>query len=434
MVQFITSNPTTAQINLNQDRAIREEEAANRLLEARAIREQRQTDDEYGRGLAGIMAEQRPSIVEQVAPAENEFSREYGVQTERPTTRVVQSPESYDEKLRRGITLASGMKGGGKHALGLATELQKRTDTAHAEAIKAFGAGDFELANTLNKQHGLGLDSVFSNPSAMKVTSALAASQKGFNLPAEQAIAYQEAGAQKFQEVFKATGDMSQAMNAAVTAGWTATKGAKKAKASDYLKTDQGYFNVETQEPLRDKAGKVVMTERSDADNKLTTEERNVNFLVKRKIAKDDTEAWNMLQTGKTKAGDSRIPDGQGGLYITNNHTGKISHLDNEGVVKVLYQGDGAPAQERIVRTPDGREIPLSQAWEDAKQLYQKGRKAESASPSNINPAPQPQRSAEQIQSEFNAIDLDKAPFHLFDEMKAKKTALAKELNAIRLR
>lgn len=164
MVQFITSNPVTAQINANNDRSAREEEAALRRQEAADLRAQREARDEIGRKFGEMVAQPaQPGAIEQAAPA-----------------------DPYSEKLRAGITMASGMKGGGASAARMAEHLMARERVAADSSRKNRDAQDNKFAeilakgefdNAKNYATTIGrndLVQIFSNPKALAYTSSIA--------------------------------------------------------------------------------------------------------------------------------------------------------------------------------------------------------------------------------------------------------------------
>lgn len=297
MVQFITRNPVTGQIDANQARDMQNEMAASQALSAYEQRQQVRAQDELGRGIASIYAEPdvpaqvtatqpaqpeqavvspvknmaprfaapapQPEYKEGVSPVKNMAPR-YDLQPTQPEKPVAQSPLtsiSAQPKLsreQRALNLAANTKYGGAAAMRLAEGIQNRNDAAHAAAIKAFGEGDFGMAQALNTKHGLGMDAVFNNPGALQVSKALASSISHLKMDAPQAIAYMDAAGQKFSEVMQSTRDMKQAMNQAGMAGMSAAR-AFKPKGDKVLKTPWGYFDQSIDDYVTDKTGKKVM-------------------------------------------------------------------------------------------------------------------------------------------------------------------------------
>lgn len=297
MINFIDKNPTTEAINANETRDLREAQVANSLLTARDQRRATAAKDRIGRGIASIFADAAPSSATpssgeiaapigagtaQVVPAQPPQSdgmlapavhtaQTYSAEQPRPVSAlatVAPSPTAdampkqsalasfsagrQSDPYRRAVQYAAGQEGGGELALQLASKQaeheQKRADLAHAEAIKAFGQGDFELAKTLNQRHGLGLDSVFGNPSALQASRILAKSIEHLKLEPAQTIAYMDAAAQKFAE----TRDMNQAG----MAGIAAARGVRPKGTGNLVETPDGYYNRDTGDYEHGKDGK----------------------------------------------------------------------------------------------------------------------------------------------------------------------------------
>lgn len=299
MINFIDKNPTTEAINANETRDLREAQVANSLLTARDQRRATAAKDRIGRGIASIFADAAPTSA---VPSSGEITTPIGAGTAQvmsaqppqgdgmlapatPTAQTysVEQPKPVSalatvapnpaadampkqsaltsfsagrqsDPYRRAVQYAAGQEGGGELALQLASKQaereQKRADLAHAEAIKAFGQGDFELAKTLNQRHGLGLDSVFGNPSALQASRLLAKSIEHLKLEPAQTIAYMDAAAQKFSE----TRDMNQAG----MAGIAAARGVRP-RGDKYLESSTGYVDPSTGKHLLDERGTVVM-------------------------------------------------------------------------------------------------------------------------------------------------------------------------------
>jgi hypothetical protein len=215
VINFIDKNPTTEAIRTNESRDLQEAQVANSLLTARDQRRATAAKDRIGRGIASIFADAAPTaavpssseiatpigagtaqvmpaqppqgdgMLAPAAPTAKTYSAEQqkpvsALATVAPSTPVDTMPKQsllasfsagrQSDPYRRAVQYAAGQEGGGELALQLASKQaereQKRQDTAHSEAIKAFGNGDFDLARNLSQQYGLGMESIFGNPSA----------------------------------------------------------------------------------------------------------------------------------------------------------------------------------------------------------------------------------------------------------------------------
>lgn len=266
-IQFISSNPTTAAIRTNEARDLQQAQAAESLLAARDARQQR-TDADANAGIAAeaLMVKPRQSMLvtaapqqppqgdgmlAPVAPTAGTYS------ADKPKASPLASVTA-DDPYSNAITSLKGRRGSGAMQLQLAQAQQKQNATAHAEAIKAFGTGDFELAQALNQKHGLGLDSVFANPSALQTSRMLAGSIQHLKLEPAQSIAYMDAATQKFAEVYGQTRDPKQAMGAAGAAGMSAARGVRPKGTGNLVETPDGYFNRDTGDYEKGKDGKVL--------------------------------------------------------------------------------------------------------------------------------------------------------------------------------
>lgn len=298
MINFIDKNPTTEAINANETRDLREAQVANSLLTARDQRRATAAKDRIGRGIASIFADAAPTSTTpssgetvapigagtaQVMPAQppqgdgmlapaTPTAQTYSVEQPKPVSALAtvapspaadampkrsllaSFPGQQSDPYRRAVQYAAGQEGGGELALQLANKQSerepKRADLAHAEAIKAFGQGDFELAKALNQRHGLGLDSVFGNPSALQASRILAKSIEHLKLEPAQTVAYMDAAAQKYAE----TRDMNQAG----MAGITAARGARPKGTGNLVETPDGYYNRDTGDYEKGKDGKAL--------------------------------------------------------------------------------------------------------------------------------------------------------------------------------
>ncbi len=298
MINFIDKNPTTEAINANETRDLREAQVTNTLLTARDQRRATAAKDRIGRGIASIFADAAPAPAapssgeiatpigagtEQVVPAQPQgegmlapaepTAQTYSPEKPRPVSALATvapvsaadaipkqsalasfSAEQKSDPYRRAVQYAAGQEGGGELALQLASKQaereQKRQDTAHAEAIKAFGNGDFDLARNLSRQYRLGMEAIFENPSATQAARLLAKSIEHLKLEPAQSIAYMDAAAQKYAE----TRDMGQAGQA----GIAAARGVRPKGTGNLVETPDGYYNRDTGDYEHGRDGKVL--------------------------------------------------------------------------------------------------------------------------------------------------------------------------------
>ncbi len=266
-INWINSNPTTAAIRTNEARDLQQAQAAESLFAARDARQQR-TDADANAGIAAeaLMVKPRPSMLATAAPQQPPqgdgmlapVAPTAGTYSaDKPKASPLASVTA-DDPYGNAITSLKGRRGSGAMQLQLAQAQQKQNAAAHAEAIKAFGTGDFELAQALNQKHGLGLDSVFANPSALQTSRMLAGSIQHLKLEPAQSIAYMDAATQKFAEVYSQTRDPKQAMGAAGAAGMSAAKLIRPKGTGNLVETPDGYFNRDTGDFEKDKSGKVL--------------------------------------------------------------------------------------------------------------------------------------------------------------------------------
>ena len=272
-INWIDSNPTTAVIHANEARDAQQAQIENQLL---AARDQRRTAADADRNSAlaanAMLAKPQRSALETATPAALMYD-EMG--TPVPATDLAKatpgatipqaapkqsalSTVTADDPYARVNAALQGRRGAGAMLLQNAQAQQKQNTAAHAEAIKAFGTGDFELAQALNQKHGLGLDAVFNNPSALQTSRMLAGSIQHLKLEPAQSIAYMDAATQKFAEVYGQTRDPKQAMGAAGAAGMAAAKGARP-KGDKFVENPSGYFDPAAGDYVKDKSGKTVM-------------------------------------------------------------------------------------------------------------------------------------------------------------------------------
>ena len=266
-IQFISSNPTTAAIHANEARDLQQAQAAESLLAARDARQQR-TDADANAGIAAeaLMVKPRPSMLATAAPQQPPqgdgmlapVAPTAGTYSADKPKASPLSSVTADDPYGNAITSLKGRRGSGAMQLQLAQAQQKQNAAAHAEAIKAFGTGDFELAQALNQRHGLGLDSVFANPSALQTSRMLAGSIQHLKFEPAQSIAYMDAATQKFAEVYAQTRDPKQAMGAAGAAGMSAARGVRPKGTGNLVETPDGYFNRDTGDYEKGKDGKVL--------------------------------------------------------------------------------------------------------------------------------------------------------------------------------
>ena len=266
-IQFISSNPTTAAIRTNEARDLQQAQAAESLLAARDARQQR-TDADANAGIAAeaLMVKPRQSMLATAAPQQPPqgdgmlapVAPTAGTYSADKPKASPLSSVTADDPYGNAITSLKGRRGSGAMQLQLAQAQQKQNAAAHAEAIKAFGTGDFELAQALNQKHGLGLDSVFANPSALQTSRMLAGSIQHLKFEPAQSIAYMDAATQKFAEVYSQTRDPKQAMGAAGAAGMSAAKLIRPKGTGNLVETPDGYFNRDSGDFEKDKNGKVL--------------------------------------------------------------------------------------------------------------------------------------------------------------------------------
>lgn len=266
-IQFISSNPTTAAIRTNEARDLQQAQAAESLFAARDARQQR-TDADANAGIAAeaLMVKPRQSMLATAAPQQPPqgdgmlapVAPTAGTYSADKPKASLLSSVTADDPYGNAITSLKGRRGSGAMQLQLAQAQQKQNAAAHAEAIKAFGTGDFELAQVLNQRHGLGLDSVFANPSALQTSRMLAGSIQHLKFEPAQSIAYMDAATQKFAEVYAQTRDPKQAMGAAGAAGMSAARGVRPKGTGNLVETPDGYFNRDTGDYEKGKDGKVL--------------------------------------------------------------------------------------------------------------------------------------------------------------------------------
>lgn len=266
-INWINSNPTTAAIRTNEARDLQQAQAAESLFAARDARQQR-TDADANAGIAAeaLMVKPRQSMLATAAPQQPPqgdgmlapVAPTAGTYSaDKPKASPLASVTA-DDPYGNAITSLKGRRGSGAMQLQLAQAQQKQNAAAHAEAIKAFGTGDFELAQALNQKHGLGLDAVFNNPSALQTSRMLAGSIQHLKFEPAQSIAYMDAATQKFAEVYAQTRDPKQAMGAAGAAGMSAAKGVRPKGTGNLVETPDGYFNRDTGDYEKGKDGKVL--------------------------------------------------------------------------------------------------------------------------------------------------------------------------------
>lgn len=363
-IQFISSNPTTAAIRVNQARDDQQAMLENQLLTQRDQRRAAIEADQNAGIVADAMAPQpKVSPIAQVAPAQPQgdgmlapvepTAQTYSAEKPRPVSALATvAPDPYS----RASAALQGRPGAGAMRLKLAEAQQKKADTAHAEAIKAFGTGDFELAQSLNQRYGLGLDSVFANPSALQTSRMLAGSIQHLKMEPGQTVAYMDAATQKFAEVYGQTRDPKQAMNAAGMAGMTAARGVRPKGTGNLVETPDGYFNRDTGDYEKGKDGKV-----------LRVPDRRLNFggrggsgaggdganKIQRSFPAQDGSMWAVMKNGETK--QLMKPDGKplmsheatkftGQVFIKTIGGGEPNAMEQaQNAAGQLYPASGAP-------------------------------------------------------------------------------------------
>lgn len=123
---------------------------------------------------------------------------------------------------------------------------------------------------------------------------------------------------------------------------------AQTAKHQDETLKEMKRRNIATEGIARSKS--------ADGGEGTTAEIKNVNFLIKNGIAKTPAEAWEMVRTGKTPAGEQVVSDGMGGVMIYNRDSGQVSKIDGRGKETVVRQPGGvqpsAPGQPAQTEQP----------------------------------------------------------------------------------
>jgi hypothetical protein len=259
-INFISSNPTTAAIRVNETRDMQQAQAAESLFAARDARQQRaDMDAAYGAAADELATKTKPmpSALATVAPAQmyNEMgspvpATELAKATPGATIQQAAPQQSVLSTVTAdsgsgNVSALKGMRNTGKvrYEIALAQqaqakEAQKRTDTGMLEVMKAMDAGDFDKALILDKHYGTGQASVISDPNQRTVVRRVIQSIPK-NATAEQALAYQDAAVRAWGETFKATGDRNEADRAAGAAGIKAAM-AVQGKADAYFQDDAG--------------------------------------------------------------------------------------------------------------------------------------------------------------------------------------------------
>lgn len=232
-IQFISSNPTTAAIRVNQARDDQQAMLENQLLTQRDQRRAAIEADQNAGIVADAMAPQpKVSPIAQVAPAQPQgdgmlapvepTAQTYSAEKPRPVSALATvAPDPYS----RASAALQGRPGAGAMRLKLAEAqraqgqtMQKRADAGQIEFLKATRDGDYEAAKAINDHYKLGNDGVLNSPDAWKIGRRLAQSIPS-KLSPEQALAFQEAAAQEWSRVFQATGSHQEADRVAGGAG-----------------------------------------------------------------------------------------------------------------------------------------------------------------------------------------------------------------------
>jgi len=82
----------------------------------------------------------------------------------------------------------------------------------------------------------------------------------------------------------------------------------------------------------------IARTKAAEGAESTTAEIKNINFLIKNGIAKDPKQAWDMVKTGKTPAGEHVVSDGRGGVMVIDRDNGQVSKIDRRGNEKIMRQ------------------------------------------------------------------------------------------------
>lgn len=230
-LNFISSNPTTAAIRVNEARDMQQAQAAESLLAARDAR-QRQADMDaaYGAAADEMVAKPRPSLLSAVAPQTPPQGDGMLAPVE-PTAQTYSAAQprvsplatvTTDSGTGNPVSALKGMRNAGQLRYQMAQAQQKRTDDANIQALKAIHDGDYGLADALDKKYGLGIGHVLNDPNALSVTKDIVKSRDKINMNPGQALAYQEAGTKAFSEEFAKTRNYNQAIMKAGEAGMRA--------------------------------------------------------------------------------------------------------------------------------------------------------------------------------------------------------------------
>lgn len=272
-IQFISSNPTTAAIRTNEARDLQQAQAAESLFAARDARQQRaDMDAAYGAAADELAAKAKPmpSALATVAPAQmyNEMGSPVPATDLAKATPGATIPQAAPQQSVLSTVTADsgsgnvsslrGMRNSGKIRFELEQAQQKRNVDAEAAAIKAIGNHNWQLAEELDKKHGLNLNLSAQNPTSLQVIGMFASSLERLKLEPAQVVAHLDASTKKFKEVYAQTHDRNKALEAGSEAGMTAAHGVRPKGTGNLVETPDGYFNRDTGDFEKDKNGKVL--------------------------------------------------------------------------------------------------------------------------------------------------------------------------------
>ncbi len=105
----------------------------------------------------------------------------------------------------------------------------------------------------------------------------------------------------------------------------------------------------------------IALAKAKESGEGTTSEIKNVTFLIKNGVAKTPQEAWEMVKTGKTPAGEQVHFGNDGSVAIANRDSGRITKYDEDGKEVVIRPGKGAapgadaPPIQGAKKAPDGK-------------------------------------------------------------------------------
>lgn len=272
-INWIDSNPTTAVIHANEARDLQQAQAAESLFAARDARQQRaDMDAAYGAAADELAtkAKPMPSALATVAPAQmyNEMGSPVPATELAKATPGATIPQAAQQQSvlstvtadngSGNVSALKGMRNSGKIRYEMAQAQQKRNVDAEAAAIKAIGNHNWQLAEELDKKHGLNLNLSAQNPTSLQVIGMFASSLERLKLEPAQVVAHLDASTKKFKEVYTQTHDRNKALEAGSEAGMTAAHGVRPKGTGNLVETPDGYFNRDTGDFEKDKSGKVL--------------------------------------------------------------------------------------------------------------------------------------------------------------------------------